>query len=133
MPYSYLEHKADLLIEATGKDFVEALEAAAKGMFDAIARVSSKDSIEIEEEADSLEDLVVRTLSRLLAESDAGEIPFSKFKITKFEREPVPKLKGIAYGEQDAPRKSSIKAVTYHELSVKEEKGKVTIRVLLDI
>ena len=133
MPYRYLEHKADLLIEATGPNFQEALESAAQGMFDAIARVKGSDEVEIEQEGDSLEDLVAHTLSQLLSESDAGEIPFFKFKVASFERTPKLKLSGVAYGKKDAPRRGSVKAVTYHELSVKEERGKVTIRVLLDV
>ena len=32
MPYHYLEHKADLLIEAKGKGFPEALESAAQNI-----------------------------------------------------------------------------------------------------
>ncbi len=135
MPYRYLEHKADLLIEATGKDFPEALESAARGMADAIAKVGEKDSFEIEREADSLGDLVVDVLAGLLAESEVLEMPFSRFEVKKFEKTKGKrfKLMGIAYGEKDAPKKGTVKAVTYHELSVKEEKGKVTIRVLLDV
>ena len=134
MPYKYLEHKADLLIEASGKDFLEALEWAAKGMADAIAKVGEKDPFEIEREAGSLEDLVVETLAGLLSESEVLEIPFSKFKVKRFEKRGGRfKLTGVAYGEKDAPKKGTVKAVTYHELMVKEEKGKATIRVLLDV
>jgi SHS2 domain-containing protein len=133
MPYTYLEHKADLFIEAIGKNFEDALESAAQGMFDAISKVKAKDKIEITIEADSLEDLVVRTLSDLLSQSEIEETPFSKFKVKAFERSPKFKIMGIAYGEKDAPKKSSVKAVTYHALFVKEEKGKTTIRVLVDI
>ena len=134
MPYRYLEHKADLLIEASGKDFPEALEWAAKGMADAIANVGERDSFRIEREADTLEDLVVDTLAGLLAESEVLEIPFSKFKVKKFEKKGGKfKIAGIAYGEKDAPKKGTVKAVTYHELKVREDGGKVTILVLLDV
>jgi SHS2 domain-containing protein len=37
-----------------------------------------------------------------------------------------------AYGEKKRPR-DSVKAVTYHELMVKEENGAWAIRVLLDV
>ncbi len=134
MPYRYLEHKADLLIEASGKDFPEALEGAAKGMADAIAKVGERDSFGIEREADTLEDLVIDTLAGLLAESEVLETPFSRFEVKKFESKGGKfKLAGVAYGEKDAPKKGTVKAVTYHELMVKEEKGKTTIRVLLDV
>ncbi|MFH1470736.1 MAG: archease [Candidatus Micrarchaeota archaeon] len=134
MPYVYLEHKADVLIEATGKDFPEAIECAAKGMADVIANVGEKDTFDVEREAESLEDLVVDTLAWLLAESEVLEMPFSRLKVKKFGHGGGKfMLSGTAYGEKDAPKKGSVKAVTYHELSVKEEKERVTIRVLLDV
>jgi SHS2 domain-containing protein len=133
MPYRYLEHKADVMIEATGKDFAEALESAAKAMFDVIANVGEGDEVAIKKESDNVEDLVVETLSELLAQSEVEEMPFSRFKVTKLERGQKPRIEGIAYGKRDAPRKSWVKAVTYHELMVKEENGKATIRVLLDV
>ena len=133
MAYQYLEHKADLLIEAVGKDYTEALESAAKGMFEAISRAKGTETLEVSVEAEDLEDLVVRTLSTLLSESEAEETPLSKLEIKEFERTPKPRIRAVAYGEKGAPLKSTVKAVTYHELSVKEEKEKTTIRVLLDI
>lgn len=133
MPYRYLEHKADLLVEATGQDFLDALESAAQGMIDFISRAEGPDSFEIEQTADILEDLVVRTLSEILSQSEIHEMAPSSFKVLNLKLKPELRLKGIVYGTKDAPTKASVKAVTYHELSVKQEDEKVTIRVLLDV
>ncbi|MFH1447777.1 MAG: archease, partial [Candidatus Micrarchaeota archaeon] len=75
----------------------------------------------------------VEVLSELLSQSEIQEIPFTRFTAKSFKIEQKPTVKGVAYGKKDAPTIGSVKAVTYHELSVKEEKEKVTIRVLLDI
>ncbi len=132
MPYRYLEHKADLFIESDGKNFPEALVEAAQGMFDAIVEESGTDFFEFEIQSSSLEDLVVDVLSELLSQSEILEIPFSRLEVLSFKRDPYV-IKGKAYGRKDALTIGSVKAVTYHELSVKEKEGKVTIRVLLDI
>jgi SHS2 domain-containing protein len=133
MPYRYLEHRADLLIEATGSGFPEALESAAQGMFDAIARVEGKETLKVSANAENLEELVVAVLSELLTQSEIEEMPLSSFRVEHFRREPRPEIAGIAKGKRGAASRGSVKAVTYHELSVKESGRQCTIKVLLDI
>ncbi|MBI4406813.1 archease, partial [Candidatus Micrarchaeota archaeon] len=83
--YKFLDHKVDILYESYGFKLEEAVENAAQAMFDTITdttKLKSDEKVEIEENADSLEDLVVFTLGDLITESDAREVFFKKFKVT---------------------------------------------------
>lgn len=136
--YVLLEHKADALFEARGKSFEEAFENAAQAMFDTIAdtkKLREEKTFKVEEKtAASLEQLVVFVLSDLLSESEARELMLKKIKVTEFSEEKK-LLKAIAFGT-DAKHefgKTVVKAVTFHELSVKKEDGEWKIRILLDV
>ncbi len=142
--YELLEHKADVLFEASGASFESALENAAQALFDTVAKtekIKLEKKIEIAESAPSLEELAVFTLGALLSESDANELFFKKFKVTKFAESENGKgfvLKGDAWGEAETPALGGtiVKAVTFGELRVKKPAGKNKfwkIRVLLDV
>jgi SHS2 domain-containing protein len=78
------------------------------------------------------EQLVVDWLSELLYLSDVSGLVFGKFLVELNDQ-----LKGLAWGEPYSRDKHGygveIKAVTYHLLSVKNNKKGVTIRVLFDV
>jgi SHS2 domain-containing protein len=129
--YRFLEHTADVLFEAWGGTYPQMLEHAAEAMFSLLGSAEPKEKITIEERAENKEELAVRFLSTLLAEADANGMVLCKFKIEKFD-EKKNAISAIAYGERKNA-KDSIKAVTYHELMVKKEKGKWLCRILLDV
>ncbi len=137
--YKYLDHKVDVLFEAYGFKLEEAVENAAQAMFDTIAdtsKLKADEKIEIEEEADTLEELVVFALGDLVSEADARELFFKKFKVQELkENKDGYFLRGYAVGSEMVPDLGGVvvKAVTHHECKV-EKKGNVwTIHVLLDI
>ena len=88
MPFKFLEHTADVLFEATGKDFKSALEAAADALSFTIGEnVKKIEEFEIEEEAKDLEDLVVFVLSDLLRECEISGILVGGLKVIEFDEE----------------------------------------------
>lgn len=144
--YVLLEHKADVLFEASGASFEEALENSAQALFDTAAKTAllkGERRIAITQTASKLEELVVFTLGSLLSEGDANEVFFKSFKVKKFgerksERGKEFFVEGEAFG--DAEKKefggTVVKAVTFHELrvtrpNVKEKNWR--IRALLDV
>jgi SHS2 domain-containing protein len=140
--YVLLEHKADVLFEARGKTFPEALEEAAQALFDTMAktkRLKEAKKVVVKQEAPSLEELVVFTLGALLTESDANELFFKRFKATKFEKTKEGfELEGVAGGEPEKPGFGGtvVKAVTFGELRVAKPDARNEdwrIRVLLDV
>ncbi|MBS3069592.1 archease [Candidatus Micrarchaeota archaeon] len=130
-PYKFLDHTADIMFEAYGKDFQEALQNAALAMFSIMGHAEEKESFTLHERARNREDLVVYSLSSLLSHAEAQEMVVGRVEVTSYN-EKENSITLIAYGEKKQPR-DAIKAVTFHELMAKEEKGKFTIRVLLDV
>ena len=137
--YKFLDHKVDVLFEAYGFKLEEAFENAAQAMFDTIcdtSKLKEDEEVEIEEDADTLEELVVFTLGDLIAESDSRELFFKEFKVTSLkQKNGTWILKGCAKGSDMEPELggTTVKAVTHHECSVKKEGNIWTIRVLVDI
>jgi len=131
MEYRFLEHTADIMFEAYGKTYPEALENAAKAMFSIMGNASGRECAKFEVFAHNLEELAVQALADLLAYADTHEIVFSKFKVKNFDRRSC-SLEIDAWGERKRPR-DAVKAVTYHELMVKEDEKGWVIRILLDV
>ncbi|MEM4633718.1 MAG: archease [Candidatus Anstonellaceae archaeon] len=131
MEYRFLEHTADIMFEAYGKDYPEALENAAKALFSVMGNAKAEEVVDFHHSAHSLEELTVQLLADMLAYADAHEIVFSKFKVQEFD-EQKNEVVLRAWGEKKRPR-DSVKAVTYHELAVKKDKQSWIIRVLLDV
>ena len=135
----YLEHKADVLFEATGGTFAEVLEESARALFETIAdakKIRATKKITVRQTAKKLDELLVFTLSDLLTQSDVNELFFARFKVKKFGKKGDSYfVEGVAEGAPMTPRlgRTAVKAVTLHESRVLEKDGKWTARVLLDV
>lgn len=138
MKYRFLEHTADVLFEAYGKDFEEAIQNAAEAMFSVMCdtkKLKEERSFSVEEHADSLENITVFTLSTILSESEINEVLPKRFEVESFSQKGgVFSIRGIVHGGawESGKVKTDVKAVTHHLIKV-EGNGKITIRVLLDI
>ncbi len=130
-PYIFLEHTADILFEAYGKTYSEAFENSAHAMLSIFGTAGEKEAVPFSLSAHNLQELTVQALADMLAYMDTHEIVFSKVEVASFD-EAKKSLSFIAHGEKKRPR-DTVKAVTYHELMVKEDKEGWTIRVLLDV
>jgi len=131
MEYKFLEHTADVMFESYGKSYEEALENAAKAMFSILGNAKEKEHFQFSVSAHDLEELSVQTLADLLAYADTHEIVLSRMKVLKFDRKAC-LLEIEAWGEKKRPR-DAVKAVTYHEIMVKEDEKGWTIRMILDV
>jgi SHS2 domain-containing protein len=130
--YRFLEHTADIMLEAYGKDYLEALGSAANGMFSVLGSAKPIEKFTVHESARTLDELVVHVLSNILSECDSREMVPAKTKVLQFCSDP-PKITLEVWGEKKRPR-DAIKAVTFHELAaIKESDGSYTLRVLFDV
>lgn len=129
--YRFLDHTADLLFEAYGKSYEEALENSAKALFSIFGSAVPKKKAAFSCTAHNLEELTVQVLADVLAYSDTHEMVFSKFAVAAFNPE-KPAVLLDAWGEHKRPR-DSVKAVTYHEMMVAQDESGWTIRLLLDV
>ncbi len=131
--YKFLEHTADIMFEAYGKSYPEALQNAAKAMFSIFGKAGESERAVFSISAHNLGELTVQALADLLAYMDTHEMVFSRLRVLEFDSKSN-SLELEALGEKKRPR-DAVKAVTYHEMLVAQDKdgGQWTIRILLDV
>jgi SHS2 domain-containing protein len=122
---------SDIIVEAEGTSFENAFVSLAEGMFTQMGSAKPKEKISLDATGENLEVLVVNALSDLLAELEIQRFTPAKLEVNFFDKDKC-KLGLTVFGESKQP-KNIIKAVTFHEILVKETKGKWTLRVLFDI
>ena len=134
MSFKFLEHTADILFQAEGKTFEEALEEASKALSATLAdKVKKKKEFEFEESAADIEELVISALSRLLAESELLEMLPGGFKVISFSESPERARIKVKAWAGEGTQKTIVKGVTYGMLKVERKKDRCTIQVLLDV
>lgn len=139
--YRFLDHMTDAVIEAYGSTLEEAFVQGARGLVDTmvdLATVQPITEVKIEAEGHDLESLLFDWLDKVMLLLVADGIAMSEFsvKMRKLGDNNY-SLDGTAKGEKiDLARhhyKVEIKAITYHEMLVRQEQGRVTIRFLMDL
>ena len=137
--YRYLDHMTDAIIEAYGGTLEEAFENAARGLNDTmidLKTVRPNREIKIAATGHDLQSLLFDWLDKVMLLLVADGIVMSEFSV-KIKQKGGYSLEGVAKGEKlDLDRHSykvEIKAVTYHEMQVRQEKGQAVVRFLLDL
>lgn len=138
--FRFLEHMTDAIIESYGDTLEEAFEQAAIGLNETmidLKGVRSDSELKINAEGHDLESLLFDWLDKVMLILVADGIVMSDFSVKIHKTESGYALAGVARGEKlDLNKhayKVEIKAVTYHEMSVKQEADKTTVRFLLDL
>ncbi len=139
--FDHLEHTADVLIEARGSSLSEAFETAALATYEVMtdtSRVEPKVKVEVEVEGYDLFNLLYRWIEELIAYTDSQRLVFSRFKVKEIELgQDYARLKAEAWGEEfdgeRHPSRTVVKAMTYAQMSMREENGCWTIRFVVDI
>lgn len=123
-PFEYIEHTADAGMCVTGDTLKSLFNNAAQGLFEMMAVVDSIDettSIDLNVSADSIEYLLVAWLDELVFQHETAELFFKRTEIASINES---ELTATAYGEPTDFDKhvvyTEIKAVTYHQLYVKQ-------------
>jgi SHS2 domain-containing protein len=137
--YRFLEHMTDAVIEAHGETLEEAFENAAKGVNDTMIDLNTirpDRDIRIAAEGHDLYSLLFDWLDKVMLLLVVDGIVMSEFSV-EIKHNNGYSLEGVARGEKlDLEKhhyKVEIKAVTYHEMEIRQEKGKATVRFLLDL
>lgn len=130
---------ADVAFSAQASTLEQLLVDCAKATFEVMVKLGQVEHTQekaIVLEEPSAEKLLFSWLEELVYLKDAEGMVFSKF-VVEIKKGQKYFLKGKAWGENIQPKKHTmnvdVKAVTYHHFSVKEEKGKWTATVVLDI
>jgi len=135
--YKQIEHTGDIGIKIFGKSIKDLFINAAYGMFDVMADISNVKQViaeDIDVAGDNHEELLVNWLSELNFVFITNGLIFNKFEITRMTTN---ELTGSAIGEKfDArrhPLNTEIKAITYHEIYVKQLKDHWEAQIIFDI
>lgn len=139
--YRYLDHMTDALIEAYGSTLEEAFENAARGLNDTMIDLKDvRPNIEVKIEAQGydLYELFFDWLDKVMLLLVADSIVMSEFNVKiKKKDEDGYSLEAVANGEKlDLLKhnyKVEIKAVTYHEMLIKQRNNTYIVQFLLDL
>ncbi|MBU4501596.1 MAG: archease [Nanoarchaeota archaeon] len=140
MKYKFLEHTADTKFQAFGKTLEESFSNAAIAMFEVLLetkKVKKKITKKIKVEAQDKEGLLYKWLEELLFLLDTDFFVIHNVKNMEIKQKGkkyllVAEVEGDTYKDEYGMH-GSVKAVTYNEMFVKEEEGKATVQVVLDI
>lgn len=137
--YKYLEHTADAKFQAFGSSLEKAFENAALAMFNLMCKtekVKLKIKKKISVKGKDLKALLYNWLEELLFLLDSEDFLLGKLKNLAISgKEEDYKLNATVLG--DSVKKyeifGDVKAVTYNEMLIKKEKGKVIVQVVVDL
>ncbi len=137
IPFSILEHTADVGFEAFGETLQEMFINAARALTDlrvAVETIELTESIVLEARGRDWGGLLVNWLSEVLYQEDAKELLLRDFEFTRLEETVVA---SVARGERFDPSrhqlKCLVKAITYHQLAVECHNGVWRGRVFVDV
>jgi SHS2 domain-containing protein len=141
MAYRYLEHEADVGLEAEGSSLEEAFCEGAKATFNIMVdlrEVAQKKKVEIRCEAEGIPSLFVQWLNELLSQADLNGMFFSRFEVRSIaEKAGKYALSGSAWGEGIDPKrhtlKTEAKAATYSGLRYEIKGKKHMLRCVIDV
>jgi len=135
--FRILEHPADLGIEAEGKTLRDAFINAAHGLMAIILDPSTVDVHETREvklQSSDRERLLVQWLSEILYLYDGQGFVAKEFDIVRLTDA---SLEAVVHGErldlQKHRTRLDVKAVTYHQLEIRDDEHGARVRVFLDI
>jgi SHS2 domain-containing protein len=135
--YEIIEHTADIGIRVKGKTQGDLFKNAALAMFDIISgKPTQKDlkqrKINIEEKAESLDELFINWLNELLSLSAAKGIIFTNFQFKEISER---NIRAIAYAASIKYYRvnTEIKAATYHQLNIHQQNGNWKAEVIFDV
>ena len=127
-----VEHTADWELHAWAPDFPSLLEQVAWGMNTLSGLRLKLDQLVVrrfEVFGYDQESLLVKFLSELLYLQEQESLGFNEFKFTLKEGRLAVELYGNPILQQD----KQIKAVTYHNLAVRQKKGGLEVNVVFDV
>lgn len=135
MDFEILAHVSETGVRAYGTNLNQAFANAARAMFSIITdldKIQPKKQIIIKLAADNLNDLLVEWLNELLFRFDTDGLVFNAFEVQIKDFS----LEAVAIGEkfdpEKHPLKTQIKAATYYNLEVKENKERY-VQVYFDV
>jgi SHS2 domain-containing protein len=134
--WKFLEHTADIRLEIYGNTLEELFSNAAEGFTNLVvpgANIKSSIELEIDLEADSLDELLVNWLRELLFQYETKGFVVKDLLISKLTGNNINALVKGGIRSPEDEEDIEIKGVTYHGLSVEKTERGYAARILFDI
>lgn len=132
--YEVIDHTADLMVRAYGKDLEECYENLAYGMFDQTVDLNGVDPVEertVDVTGMDEEDALYSFLSELLFIEDYENIILKEFRVKIDGLHITCSARGELLNRSKMKVRGEIKAVTFHMMDINREIPSVT--VLFDV
>ena len=137
MVHRFLEHTADVKFQVEADSLEEAFKESALALKETICgdiNILELEKREIKIEGTDLSNLLYKFLEEFLVLLDSEDFMFSKIESIKIDKEKFTIIASITGDKgEHYSFTNDVKAVTYNDMTVKEDNGKWTIRVLLDV
>jgi SHS2 domain-containing protein len=136
MKYKFFEHTADAKFQAYGRTMEEAFSNAALAMFSVITdheKVKTKSEERVEVDGSDRQSLLYNFLEELLFLLDTKGFLLHEVRELKIMGH---KLRAVLAGDTETGKyeiDGDVKAVTYNQMEISEEKGKCMVQVVVDI
>jgi SHS2 domain-containing protein len=135
--FEILDHTADIGIIVHGENLKALFENAGEAFFHLITdlrKVRRRIEKRIEIGGESLDRLMVDWLSELLYLHDVENLLFKGFKVEAVGEDGLKAIvKGEPFEEGVHVIKTGVKAVTYHWIEVRQEKGRWRAQIIFDL
>jgi len=135
--FEILDHTADIGFIVYGEDLQSLFENAGEAFFHLITdlkKVRLRTERKIEIRGESLERLIVDWLSELLYLHDVENLLLKRFNVESVgEGGLKAKVRGEVFQEDVHVIKTGVKAVTYHQIEVRQEEEGWRARIILDL
>ena len=135
-PFEFFEHTADIGVHAYGRTLEELFINAARALYEVQGRFDLADRrmLKVELTATSLDELFVLWLSELLFHLSADGVCFTHFRLQfTGEQKLTVQMEGGAVDFNHSEVFEEVKAVTYHQLSVKQTADGWMATVIFDV
>lgn len=136
-PYRLITHTADLGMEVRGMNLPDLFAQAGWSFFDIMMearRIDLRQERPIAVKAPDREALLVAWLGELLYLFESRQLVFGMFTIQSLTSHTIQALgRGELFDSEKHGLKLAVKAVTYHQLRIWEEKGIWKARVIFDL
>ncbi len=135
--FEILDHTADIGLVVHGKDLETLFENAGEGFFHLITdlkKVRRRTEKRIEIKGEKLDRLMVDWLTELLYLHDVENLLFRGFKVDAVGEDGLKaRVKGEPFQEGVHVINTEVKAVTYHQIRVNQEKGGWRAQIIFDL
>jgi len=139
--FRYLDHEADVGIEAVGATVEEAFAEGARAMCNLMVDldcVEPTTTVAVHCEAANESSLFASWLNELISQMDLQGLIFSRFEVGEIRKcDDGYVLDGVAHGEPFDPARhpagTEVKAATYSGLEVTCSEGGYVVRCVLDV